>query len=191
MRYFSLACLWFLLISFLQVGFAAPVTYQLDPNHTYIIWQVNHFGFSQVSGKFMAEGTLQFDDAKPSASVLSVSVPMNGLVTGIPRFDETLRGANFFNVGQFPAAQFVSTNVIVLAKDSGQVMGKLTMRGVTKEVLLKVKLNHAGLHPYYHKQAMGFSAEGELKRSDFGLRGYLPGVGDEVKLTIQAEAVVK
>lgn len=170
---------------------AVPVTYQLDPNHTYIVWQVSHFGFSQVSGKFMAEGTLQFDEAKPAASVLTVTVNMNGLVTGIPSFDDTLRGANFFNLNQYPSAQFASTKVIVAGKDSGKVTGKLTLRGVTKEIVLNVKLNQAGMHPFFHKQALGFSAEGQLLRSDFGIRGYLPGVGDEVKLMIQAEAIAK
>lgn len=181
----------FLTLCFSSSAFAVPVTYQLDPNHTYIIWQVSHFGFSQVSGKFMAEGTLQFDEAKPTASVLTVTVPLNGLVTGIPSFDDTLRGANFFNISQFPAAQFSSTKVTVAGKDSGQVTGKLTLRGVTKEIVLKVKLNQSGMHPYFHKQALGFSAEGQLLRSDFGMRGYLPGVGDEVKLMIQAEAITK
>ncbi len=167
---------------------AAPVTYQLDPTHTAVVWHINHMGFSNPSGKWMAQGTLDLDADKLQDSKVNVTINVTDIVTGIPKLDEHLRTPDFFDAAKFPTATFVSDKVDVTGKDTAQVHGMLTVHGVTKPVTLQVKLNKVGVSPVSQKQTAGFTAFTTIKRSDFGITKYLPALGDEVKLEIEAEA---
>ena len=169
---------------------AATETFVLDPGHTYVLWHINHFGFSNPSGKWMAEGTLVTDEKKPADSKLHVTIQVDKVDTGIPKLDEHLKGQDFFDTKKYPTATFVSDKVTVTGKDTAIVKGMLTLRGVTKPVTLKVKLNKIGVSPITNKKTAGFTAIAKLKRSDYGITAYLPGLGDEVKLEIEAEAAV-
>jgi len=166
----------------------AANSYTFDPTHTYIIWRVDHFGFSDVSGKFMAEGTLTLDETKPQNSKVNITIHTATVNTGVRKLDDILRGSNFFNVQQYQTATFVSTKVEKTGTDTGKVYGTLTIRGISRPVILTVKLNKMGVHPYYNVQAVGFTGSTTVKRSDFGLLGYLPGVSDETRIEIEAEA---
>lgn len=179
----------FVVYSFLLLSFSAQAAdvYTLDPNHTYVLWHANHFGFSNPSGKWVAEGTLSLDEKKPENSKVKVTIKIGDLVTGIKKFDEHLKGKTFFNVEQFPTATFVSNKVNVIDKDTAKVQGILTIRDVSKPVTLDVKLNKKGTNPVNNKETVGFSAHTLIKRSDFGISAYLPGVGDEIKIQIEAE----
>jgi len=166
----------------------ATDTYTLDSNHTNIVWNINHFGFSNPSGKFTkAEGTLVLDEAAPANSHVEVTLSPADLVTGIEKLDEHLKSKDFFDVAQFPTASFVSTKVNVTGKDTAKVEGTLTVHGVSKPVTLDVHLNKIGTN-MMNKKTAGFSATTTLKRSDFGISTYLPGLGDEVKISIESEA---
>lgn len=176
-------------LGFLPTLLFAAEVYKLDPDHTYVIWQVDHFGFSTVSGKFMAEGTLTVDNTKPENSSVNVVIHTDSGNTGVAKLDDILKGKNFFDVAEFPAATFKSTKVVVTGKDTGKVYGTLTLRGISKDVTLDVKLNKQGMHPYFHKDGYGFSATTSLNRSDFNMNGYIPGVSDATKILIQAEAI--
>jgi polyisoprenoid-binding protein YceI len=166
--------------------FAAD-TYQLDSNHTFVVWQVSHFGFSNPSGKWYASGTIVLDKNNPKNSKVTVNINMNDLVTGIPRWDEHLKGPEFFNVEKFPTATFVSDQVTLIGKESAKIKGLLTFHGVTKPVVLDVKLNKINVSPVTNKETAGFSASTVIKRSQFGMTSYTPGISDDVKLTIEAE----
>lgn len=172
-----------------QLIFAADL-YKLDPEHTYVIYSVSHFGFSTVSGKLMAYGNLLLDSAAPQNSKLNAAIDLTQPNTGVGELDDILTGKHFFNVPQNALANFVSTKLVMTSKTSAKVYGNLTLCGVTKPIVLTVKLNKTGIHPYYKVQAVGFTAEADLNRSDFGLKGYLPGVSDKVHLFIQAEAEI-
>lgn len=174
-----------------SAAFAESQTYTLDPTHTYVLWHINHFGFSNPSGKWMADGTLVLDEAKPQDSKLNVTIPLAALTTGIPKLDEHLNSKDFFDVAQFPVATFVSNKVELTGKDSAKVFGTLSVHGVSKPVVLNVTLNKIGVSPITQKKTAGFTATAELKRSDFGITKYLPGLGDEVKINIEAEAAVE
>ncbi len=176
-----------LLFSFLPSANAAE-TYTLDPTHTYVLWHINHFGFSNPSGKWMAEGTLVLDEAKPQNSKVTATIHMNELSTGLAKLDEHLKDKDFFDVAQFPTATFTSQKVVMTGKDSATVSGTLTLHGVTKPVTLHVKLNKAGMSPITNKKTVGFTATAELKRSDFDIKAYLPNLGDNVKINIESEA---
>lgn len=167
---------------------AASETYTLDPSHSYVNWQISHFGFSSPTGKWYATGTLDLDKDKPQDSKVNVTINVADMVTGIPKLDEHLKSADFFDTAKYPKATFVSDHVQVTGKDTALVEGKLTVHGVTKPVTLKVKLNKAGVSQLNNKMTAGFTASTVIKRSDFGVSAYLPGLGDEVKLSIEVEA---
>lgn len=178
-----------LLVSSLPMAaHAAPETYNLDPNHTNISWHVDHFGFSSPSGRFgIKEGTLVLDEANPAASNLNVTIDVTGLVTGIPKFDEHIKSADFLDAAKYPTAIFKSTKV-ERSGNEAKVTGNLTLHGVTKPIVLDVELNKIGEHPMTKVKSVGFSAETKIKRSDFGVNMYVPNVGDEVDIKIETEA---
>jgi len=176
-----------LVFSAASAAHAVPETFTLDPMHSAVSWSINHFGFSNPSGKFTgATGTLTLDEDKPENSKVDVKIAISSLVTGLPKLDEHLSSKDFFDVAQFPTAAFVSDKVTVTGKDTATVSGVLTLHGVAKPVTLDVKLNKIGENMMKKKTA-GFSLTTTLKRSDFGMNAYLPALGDEVKIGIESE----
>jgi polyisoprenoid-binding protein YceI len=176
-------------LSIITQATAAAETYNIDPKHTYVKWQVSHVGFSMQSGKWMvAEGTIHFDQAKPQDSKVNVTIHLADVNSGVPALDTHLKSADFFDVEKFPNATFVSDKITVTGKDSADIQGTLTLHGVAKPITLHTIFNKVGEKPD-HKIAAGFNASTKLKRSDFGITKLLPGVGDEVTLTIGAEAI--
>jgi polyisoprenoid-binding protein YceI len=178
----------FVMLFSFAVSAQAAETFTLDPNHTYVLWHVSHFGYSNPSGKWLAEGTVVLDKDTPQNSKVNVTIRVADVVTGIQELDDHLRGKVFFDVAQFPIATFVSNKVHVTGKNSAKVEGTLTVHGVSKPVTLDITLNKAGVSPITNKMTVGFSGSTKLKRSDFGINTLLPGLGDEVKIDIQAEA---
>lgn len=180
------------LLFLLSTNFAnAAKTYKLDQNHTNIIWSANHFGFSSPSGKFTdVEGTIVLDEQSPSQSKVEIAIKTASIATGIEKFDNHLKSADFFNIAKFSTAKFISTEINQTAKNIAKVKGNLTLLGITKPVTLNVRLNKIGLNPISQKQTVGFSALATIKRSEFGMNFGIPGISDEVKLTIETEAVL-
>ncbi len=177
------------LFSFFTFSVQAADTYTFDPNHSYVLWHISHFGFSNPSGKwFVADGKLVLDETKPQNSKVNVSIPVASIDTGIPELDKHLKAPLFFDVDKYPTATFVSDKINVTSKDSAKVYGILTLHGVSKPVTLNVKLNKKGINPINNKETLGFTASATLKRSDFGMSTLLPGLGDDVKIEIEAEA---
>ncbi len=166
----------------------AADTYRFDGSHTAVTFHIDHFGFSTPSGKFMnVEGTLKLDEKTPANSTVSVTIPVTQINTGVAKLDEHLKNKDFFDVEQFPTATFVSEKVEVKDATSATVTGNLTLRGVTKPVVLDVKLNKLGEN-FMKKQTAGFTATTTIKRSDFGMNAYLPNLGDDVQINIESEA---
>lgn len=168
---------------------AAPRTFVLDSNHVNIDWKVSHFGFSSPSGKFVgAQGKVVLDEAKPENSSVEVTLSPKQVMSGVPKLDEHLQKADFFDTAKYPDTKFVSTKVTPTGKNTAKVDGLLTLRNVTKPVTLDVRLNK--LAPNMKKMnTAGFSAKTIIKRSDFGMTSYLPDVGNEVEISIEAEAI--
>lgn len=174
---------------FLSFNAQAAETYTLDPDHTYILWHISHFGFSTQAGKwYIAQGALVLDKDKPQNSKVDVKINVADMITGIPELDKHLKGTLFFDVAKYPTATFVSNKVELTGKDSAKVLGTLTVRGVSKPITLNVKLSKTGVNPVTDKPTVGFSATTTLKRSDFGITTLPGGLGDEVKIDIEAEA---
>jgi len=184
-------CAVFILLMVHLSAQAAAEMYTLDPNHTYVLWHINHLGFSTQVGKWYATGTLLLDKDHPQNDTLNVTIQVGDIVTGLPELDKHLKEKLFFDVAQFPTATFVSNKVSMTGKKSAKVYGTLTVHGISKPVELDVKLNQMGISPITNKMTAGFSATTKLKRSDFGMNTLAPALSDEVQIDIGAEANLK
>ncbi len=169
-------------------SFAAE-KYSFEPSHSGITWSANHFGFSNPSGKFTdVAGTIIFDEKNPQKSSVEVTIGLASVSTGLPKFDEHLRSKDFFDVTNFPKAKFVSKKIVVTDKNKAKITGDLTLLKITKPVTLDVTFNKSGVNPINQKQSIGFSATTVITRSEFGINYAIPGVSDQVNITIEAEA---
>ena len=167
---------------------AVSGTYTLDPSHTDVLVQWSHFGFSRPSARFgISEGKLVYDADDLSKSSVEVTLPITAIDSFVPKLDEHLKSADFFDAAKFPSATFKSTDVKAVGPNRLDVTGDLTIKNQTKPVTLHVTLNGAGEHPMLKKQAIGFSAVGTIKRTDFGVGNYAPNVSDDVQLSITTE----
>lgn len=179
------------LLAFAGTAFAAPVTYKLDPTHTNVLAQWSHFGFSHPFANFGdVDGTLVYDAANVGASSVQVTLPLSGLEAFSAKFNEHLRAADFFDAAKYPVATFKSTKVEAAGEGKLRVTGDLTIKDVTKPVVLDVILNKAADHPMLKTAAIGFDATATISRTEFGVGAYVPNVGDEVTLRITTEGSV-
>ena len=169
---------------------AEAVTYKLDPNHTVVLAQWDHGGYSHPVANFgQVDGTLVYDADNVAASSVEVTVPLSGLNSYTAKFDEHLRSADFFDVAAFPVATFKSTRVEAAGEGKLKVTGDLTIKDITKPVVLDVTLNKVGEN-MAGQPAIGFDASTTVKRTDFGLGMAAPAVSDEVAIRITTEASV-
>ncbi|MCW8385708.1 YceI family protein [Fluoribacter dumoffii] len=168
--------------------YSAPETYTLDKNHTYVLWSIDHLGFSTQYGKWYGTGQLILDKDNPSQSKVNVKIDVADMITGIPELDKHLKSKLFFDTAQFPTATFVSNKVTPKGDNKATVEGTLTLHGVSKPVVLDVTLNKEGMSPISNKMSVGFTATTSINRSDFGINAFLPSVSDKVNLSIGAEA---
>lgn len=172
-------------------AFAAPVSYKIDPNHTNVVAGWNHFGYSHPVANFNdVDGVIVYDAEKVGRSSVKVTLPLSGLDTGVPDLDEHLRSADFFDAQTYPAITFNSTRTEAVGGNKLRVTGDLTVHGVTRPVVLDVTLNKAGVHPLGKRAAVGFDATTTIRRSDFGVKLYVPNVSDEITIRITTEAMV-
>ena len=170
---------------------AASLTYKMDPNHTDVIASWNHFGFSNPVAHFGdVDGSITYDPANVGQSSVKVTIPMSGLESHVPAFNEHLLGEDFFDAAKHPVITFVSTRVEASGDNKLRVFGDLTLHGVSKPVLLDVTINKIGEQPMAKRPAAGFDAVTTIKRSEFGIGKYVPNVSDEVQIRITTEAVV-
>ena len=170
-------------------AFAAGVSYKLDPTHTNVLASWSHFGFSHPSAQFGAvDGTLVYDEKDVAKSSVEVTLPLSGLDSFVPKLDEHLKSADFFDAEKFPAITFKSTKVEDLGGGKLRITGDLTVKGTTRPVVLAAQLNKAGDHPMTKRPTVGFDATTTIKRSEFGVGAYVPNVGDEITLRITTEA---
>jgi len=182
------------LVSAPVLALAAPENYPLDPTHTYPSFHVEHWGLSQMHGRFdKTSGKFSFDRAAKTGST-ELTIDTASLTTGDsvkgnrPQSrDDHLKSADFFNVKEFPTMTFKSTKVTFAGELPSAVEGNLTLLGVTKPVSLSFERFKCGQNPFTKKDRCGGNAVGKFKRSDFGMKYAVPAVGDEVTLNIEFE----
>ncbi len=174
---------------------AAPESYSFDKQHTEVRFSWDHLGLSRQSGRFMdVSGSLMLDPDKPETSTVEVTIKVPSLWTGIKELDTVLKGKEFFDTASNPLATFRSTDVKRLSDKTAQVTGDLTLNGQTKPVTLDVVWNFSGEHPlskinpvYSDLYYSGFSAQTQIRRSDWGITRTIPYVSDEIQIVIEAE----
>ena len=169
-----------------DVSRVAAGTYKVDGGHTQVLFTVNHLGISEYTGQFTKPtGTLVLDPANPAKDKVEIVFPIAQVSTTVGALDEHLKKPEFFDAAKFPEGRFVSTKVTVSGK-TATIAGDLTLKGVTKPVVLAARFVGVGANPMTKKANVGFAATTTVKRSDFGISYGVPLVSDEVKLTINA-----
>jgi polyisoprenoid-binding protein YceI len=171
----------------------AEDTYKIDPVHSSISFKVRHF-FSYVSGSFKKfEGTINVDPDHPEKSSVTATIDAASVDTRNDKRDEDLRSADFFDVAKLPTITFKSKSVKQTGADSGDILGDLTMHGVTKEITLHVKFLGKG-KGMGNKPISGWQVTPDpIKRSEYGLTWSkmvegTAAVGEEVTISIDIEA---
>jgi polyisoprenoid-binding protein YceI len=168
-------------------------TFQIDKAHSEATFQVRHL-ISKVRGRFPDfDGTIDFDEAEPRNSKVTFTIQAASIDTGVADRDAHLRSDDFFAVEKFPAITFRSTAIQPKGDHEFDVTGDLTMRGVTKQVVIPVSYLGAAVDPWGN-QKVAFEGEVTLNRKDFGLNwnaaietgGFL--VGDDVKVSLSVQA---
>lgn len=190
------------------ITIAAPAgEYVSDPNHSSVEFKLQHLGLSYYAMKFKSyDATVSFDPANVAASKVTATIKPGDILAGYPsdyvanhkgtKFtsweDDLANSTNFLDAKQFPTITFTSTSTAISGERSAKVTGDLTLKGVTKPITLDVTFSgEMASHPFSKVPAIGFSATGTFKRSDFGL-DYLSGmIGDDVSVEIEGDFIQK
>lgn len=171
------------------------MTWTIDSSHTRANFTARHMMISNVHGVFdNVTGVVDFNEADPARSTVDVKIAADSLNTRDERRDGHLKSPDFLNAAEFPYLTFKSTRVEKTGENTGRITGDLTIRDVNKRIVLEVEYNGQAKSPWGATSA-GFTASTKINRKDWGLNwnvaletgGWL--VGDEVKITIEAEIV--
>ncbi len=174
---------------------SATVLFAVDPAHTHVEFAVRHLMISTVKGSFKdVKGTVQIDESNAALTALSVSIGIDSIDTREPQRDAHLKSPDFFDAERFPVMTFQGRRIIGRPDDPFKLVGDLTIRDVSREIVFDVVPEGRGRDPWGNERA-GFSATAKISRGEFGLKwnqaletgGVL--VGDEVKISIDVELV--
>ena len=167
---------------------AAPVSYKIDPRHTFPTFQVSHMGFSLQLGRFdKTSGTLTIDLAAKTGAV-EVTIETASINMGFDAWNKSVEEGYLLSA-QYPTMTFKSSRLRFKGNQLVTVDGELTLLGVTKPVKLNVDLFKCGQSPFTKKDICGAQANTTIKRSEFGMMAGLPGVGDEITINFGVEAI--
>ncbi|MGE0156344.1 MAG: YceI family protein [Geobacter sp.] len=179
-------------------SFAFAATWTIDPDHTYIGFKVKHLMVTNVKGSFVKHnGTVEIDDKDITKSKVEISIDTNSINTNVAKRDEHLRSADFFDVAKYPTMTFVSKQVVKAGKDKLKVTGDLTLRGITKQVVLDVTGPTKETKDPWGVIRKGANATTKISRKDFGLVWNAAletggvAVGDEVTINLEIEMIKK
>jgi polyisoprenoid-binding protein YceI len=162
-------------------------TYKVESHHTLVRFSVNHFGFNDFFGTVPnATGSLTLTANGLAGTQLDVTLPVDGISTTNAKLDGELKSADWFDAAKYPTMHFVSQKVELTGQRTARITGTLTMHGVSKPLVLEATLGGAGVNPMDKAYTVGFSAQGTIKRSDFGVTKYVPYVSDDVQINITA-----
>jgi polyisoprenoid-binding protein YceI len=163
--------------------------YKVDSVHSSIVFRIKHLGVVNVYGRFNEiSGTVIFDKENPSKTALDFSVPVESIDTHVPKRDQHLKSPDFFNAKEFPVIIFKSKEVKKTDADTYQIIGDLTLHGVTKSLTIDFKKGGEakGMQNEFRS---GGETQFTIKRSDYGMNFMLNGVGDEVTVMVAVEGV--
>ena len=169
---------------------AESATYAIDPTHTFVTFEINHFGASVNRGRFdKKEGTVQFDRAGKTGQV-EISFDATSINSGTPAFDKHLQSADLFNAAQHPKITFVSDKFSFNGDKVSEVSGQLTLLGKTGPVTLKANQFNCYQSPMLKREVCGGDFEATIDRTQWGMNyGVDWGFAKNVRLVVQVEAV--
>ena len=184
------ACLFAAQFAILGTAQAEVATYTIDPTHTFVNFEISHFGTSFNRGRWdRKEGTLQFDRAAKIGRV-DITIDMTSINTGVAPFDAHLKGKDFFKAAEFPTARFVGEKFVFVGDKVSAVEGTLTMLGKSQPVTLKANQFNCYMNPIFKREVCGGDFEATLQRSQWGINYGMPVVApDNVRLLVQVEAI--
>lgn len=165
-------------------------SYVVEPSHTRLQFSLSHMGFTHWYGDLTgASGSLVLDPKNPNAAKVDVTLPVASVATTNAKLDEELRGPQWLDANAYPTIRFASTRVVRTGPRAATVTGNLTFHGVTRPVTLKAVFNGAGADPIAKAYTVGFDGTATIRRSDFGVKTYVPMIGDAVEIRISAAFV--
>lgn len=177
-----------LFLSLFVMESAMADTYLIDPAHTMPIFQVKHLGFSTQVGRFdKTSGKIQLDVEKKTGTV-EWSIDADSIDMGLEKWNEHMKSADFFNVAKFPTITYRADKLTFKGKTPISATGTLTLLGVSRPIQVSINGFNCGTNPINQKALCAADIEATLKRSEFGMTYFLPGVGDEVRVYVPVEA---
>jgi len=178
------------LVAAAAAAHAEVATYALDPTHSFVMYEIAHFGTTTNRGRFQAkEGTVQFDRSGRSGKA-EIAFDIAAVNTGVPALDKHLRSKDFFDAEQFPNGKFVADKFGFNGDKVAEVSGQLTLRGKTQPVTLKATHFNCYTNPMFKREVCGGDFETTIRRSQWGVDwGLNFGFPDDVRLLVQVEAI--
>ena len=178
------------LVPALAQSVAGPVTYQLDPNHTFVTFEVRHFGTSTLRGRLGPVAGEVMVDRGAKAGDLRLRIPLDTLSTGVRALDARLKEPDLFAATEYPEAYFVATRFQFDANGGvKEVRGEFTLRGVGEPLSLYARSFACRHDDMLKRDVCGGDFTGDLKRGRFGANFGEPFVSDDVHLVVQVEAI--
>jgi polyisoprenoid-binding protein YceI len=168
---------------------AAADTYNVDSDHSFILFRIKHLGVGYAYGRLNdVSGTFMFDESATDKASFEVQVETKNVDTNHEKRDADIRSSNFFDVEKNPTINFKSSGVKKLENSEYEVSGDLTFNGMTRPLTVKASHTGGGKDPWGNFR-QGFETEFTIKRTEFGMDYMLNGVSDEVNLTVSIEGI--
>lgn len=169
-------------------------TYRIDADHSLAWFEIGHANVSIFVGRFdKISGTYVLHPKDPSRDKVEITIPVASIDTNLPLRDQHLRGPEFFDAKKYPLIRFVSTRYVPTGQWTGDLYGKLSMHGVTRKVMFKVRQTGSAdigwLPKPWGGYLTGFTATTTIKRSNFGIDAFLGGISNRVKLNVNIEGI--
>jgi len=174
----------------------AQQAWTIDANHSFAYFSIRHLMISTVRGTFSGiNGAALFDPSRPEGATVEASIPSTTVNTGVTKRDEQMRGPDFFEVGKYPVMKFASRRVEPAGQGRLRITGDLTIRAVTKTVVLDIDGPSPVVRDAQGRDKIGLSASTKISRKDFGIiwnevleTGGLA-LADEVAITLDIELI--
>lgn len=170
-------------------------TYTIDPQHTNVLFTIGHVGITRFTGRFdKISGTYRLDSKDPKKDQAHIVIQTSSIDTGFALRDKHLRSTEFFDAKKYPTITFSSTKYVSTGAKTGRLYGHLTLHGVSKPIIFKVREIGAGPVTYLPKPwggyLSGFVATTTIHRSQFGIDAYLPeGLSNAIHVKVEVEGV--
>ncbi len=166
----------------------APGSYQIDRQHTSVLFKLDHMGMSTFVGRFNeVDAVLEFVPGNMEKARLSAVITIASIDVNNTDLEETLRGGSWFDAKNYPQALFETTSVELVGESRAKFKGNLTMCGVIAPIVLDVVFNGGGENTLTGRYTIGFTATTRFKRSQFGMDYLVPAIGDDVNVEVFAE----